>query len=134
VAGVHRADRCHDRPRFERSEVRDDELRAVEEIERHPVALLHAQLGERASEAVGGLAELAVGDLPAVEDDRRPRRRALGRLVERLRDRLQRGVNGLRHPGLVELKPGLAEILGSGVHGLLPPAILAANPALVPPV
>jgi hypothetical protein len=124
VAGVHRADRRHRRPHLERREVRDDELRAVEEIERDAVALLHVELGERAGEAVRGLPQLAIADLPTVEDDRRLFGRPVGRFVEHLRDRLERRVDGLRHPWLVMLEPGPGEVLGAGVHRLLPAPIL----------
>ena len=110
VAGVDRADRRHGRAAFQRREVGDDELRAVEQVQGDALAFLHSQRGQGSGKAVGGVAQLPKADRAAVEHDRRPVGGALGRLVEGLGERLGWNLDRRRHALLVMGEPGPCEI------------------------
>jgi hypothetical protein len=116
VAGVDRADRRDRGAALQRREIGDDELRAVDEVQRDAVAFFHAELGERAGEAVGRLAQLPVGDRAAIEHHRSALRGALGRLVEHPRDGLQGHLGRGRHALLVVLEPGTGQIALACAH------------------
>ncbi len=110
VAGVDRADRRDGGAALQRREIGDDELRAVEQIKRHPVALLHAEVRQCVRQAVGGLAQLAVADRAAVEHHRGVAGRLVRGFVERLRHRLQRHLDGGRHALAVVREPGPRQV------------------------
>ncbi len=110
MAGVNGADRRHRRAALERREVGDDELRAVEEIQRHAVALFHPEGRERIRQPVGGFAQLPIRDHAAVEGDCGALRRALGRRVEGLVHGLGRDLDASRHTGGVMGEPGPRQV------------------------
>ena len=116
VAGVDRADRRDRGAALQRREIGDDELRAVDEVQRDAVALFHAEPGERAGEAVGRLAQLPVGDRAAIEHHCGAPGGALGRLVEHPADGLEGHLDRGRHALLVVLEPGTGQIALACAH------------------
>ena len=110
VTGVDGADRRHHRAALQRGEVGDDELRAVEEVERDALALLQPQARERASQPVGRVAQLAVGDVAPVEHHGHAVGGACRGLVECLRHRFERHLDVGRHAGLVVREPGTRQV------------------------
>lgn len=132
-AGVDRAHRRDDAAEAQHREVADHELRAVEQVEGHPVALGHAELPEGVGAAGDIGRQRAVAELAAIEDQRRLAPIMGAGLVEQLRQGLIRDNDVLGHVRIVELQPGLALVLRR-VHRFPPwPAIFpSANAGLGP--
>src|SRR5258708_21028845 len=84
VTRIDGTDRRHHRAAFQRGEVADDELRAVEQIERDALALFEPQARERAGETVGGIAQFPISDGAAIKRHRGALGGARGGLVEGL--------------------------------------------------
>src|SRR5258708_30490065 len=84
VTRIDGTDRRHHRAAFQRGEVTDDELRAVEQIERDALALFEPQARERAGETVGGIAQFPISDGAAIKRHRGALGCARGGLVEGL--------------------------------------------------
>src|SRR5438034_152478 len=110
VARIERADAGDGGAALEGGEVRDHELRAVDEIDGDPVALSDTELRQSAGEPVDGIAELAIGDAAAVENQRIASRPPGCRLVEELEHRARLELDGRRYSGLVELHPRPREV------------------------
>ena len=112
--GIRRIERRDDRPDLPRAELGDDELRAVRQQQRDPVAALDPERRERRGAGVAELLQLTPGERRALEEQRGaigPLAREIAQIVDQraARVRRQRALARRRRSGRAMVRPGVQQ-------------------------
>jgi hypothetical protein len=105
LARVNRADGRYLGAQFEGGEIGDHVLRAIQQIERHGIALLHTLVSKACGKPMDQFLETAIGDFFPIKDQCRLAGVLVRQPVDQFRHREVRDLRGFRHAVRIMLQP-----------------------------